>query len=164
MQPFVKLLWIILAWFACGWTYAQDEALVTPQDFTVEAKAAQVKHAPILVLFMSSNCSYCERVLREFLLPMQLNAEYRNKVIMRQVEIGNDTPLKDFAGRPTTQAQFAMRYRVQIVPTVMLFDAHGNVLATPLIGLTTPDFYGGYLDQAIDEAVSKVRLKKLAKY
>ena len=65
---------------------------------------------------------------------------------------------------PTTQAQFAMRYRVQMVPTVMLFDAQGNVLATPLVGLTTVDFYGGYLDQAIDEAVSKVRLKKLARY
>ena len=164
MQPFVKLLWIILACFACGGTYAQDGALVMPQDFTIEAKAAQIKHAPILVLFMSSNCSYCERVLREFLLPMQLNAEYRNKVVMRQIEVGSDTALKDFAGRATTQAQFAMRYRVQMVPTVMLFDAQGNVLATPLVGLTTPDFYGGYLDQAIDEAVGKVRPKKLANY
>ena len=134
-----------------------------PQDFTSEAKAAQAKQAPILVLFMSSHCSYCERVLREFLLPMQLNAEYRSKVIMRQIEVGSDTPLKDFAGRPTTQAQFASRYRVQMVPTVMLFDAQGNVLATPLVGLTTPDFYGGYLDQVIDEAVGKVRLNKVAK-
>jgi hypothetical protein len=98
-------------------------------------------------------------VLEEFLLPMQRNPEYRSKVIMVQVHVGSAAPLRDFAGKPTSHGRFARDYRVQLAPTVMLFDARGNSLVEPLVGLSTPDYYGGFLDQRIDDALAKVRAK-----
>ena len=164
MKLAITLLCGILAWLTTAWGYAQSDATIpSPQDFTVEAKAAQNRNLPILVLFMRSDCSYCERVLQEFLLPMQRNAEYHRKVIMRQIEISSDAKLCDFSGVLTTQEKFAQQNRVTLVPTIKLFDAQGHELTPPLVGLLTPDFYGGFLDQAIDEALAKVRQNNPAK-
>ncbi|MEJ2655267.1 MAG: hypothetical protein P8Z69_08205, partial [Acidihalobacter sp.] len=52
---------------------------------------------------------------------------------------------------------FARRYHVSFTPTVLLLDAKGRLLAKPLVGLTTEDFYGAFLDEAIDEAVARMR-------
>ena len=154
----VTRLFFILSWIVFGWMHtAGAEELPYVQDFTAEAKEARAKEVPILILFMNSNCGYCKRVLQEFLLPMGRNAEYNNKVIMRQVELGSNVKLRDFNGKLTTQGEFTRTHNIQLVPTVALFDAEGHVLADPIVGLLTPDFYGGYLDNAIDEALAKVR-------
>lgn len=153
-----QLICIILTWFAMTCAQAQGDADVpVAHDLAAESQAAQAKQMPVLVLFMSPQCPYCEQVLKEFLLPMQHNPEYRTKVVMRQVVIDSNARLLDFAGRTTTHAQFAAQNKIRLVPTIKLFDARGRELTEPLVGLLTPDFYGAYLDQAIDEALAKVR-------
>jgi thioredoxin-related protein len=128
------------------------------EDFQAEAKVAQAKKVPILVLYMSPHCPYCERVLQEFLLPMGRNADYDKKVVMRQIDIGSNAKLRDFSGKLTTQSQFAGAHKVRLVPTVAFYDASGREVADPIVGLLTPDFYGGYLDSAIDDGLAKIRV------
>ena len=125
-------------------------------DFTVEAKESSQKKAPILVLFMSSTCHYCKTVLRDFLLPMQSNPEYTNKVILRQIEISSKDKLIDFNGEITSQREFSSRHKVWAVPTVILFDSKGRVL-TSIVGLLTVDYYLSYLDNAINESQEKIK-------
>ncbi|TCV86388.1 thioredoxin fold domain-containing protein [Sulfurirhabdus autotrophica] len=149
----VILTWIMGSWMPAAWA----DGLPYVQDFTTEAKAAQAKQVPILVLFMSPHCVYCERVLQEFLLPMGRNADYDTKVIMRQIDMGSESKLLDFKGRSTTQSKFASMHKVRMVPTIKVFDAQGNELADPIVGLLTPDYYGGYLDNAIDQGLAKIR-------
>jgi thioredoxin-related protein len=155
------LLMIILAWFTAAGAHAQDKVEIpTVRDFTLEATAARSKNVPILVLFSRRNCAFCTQVLQEFLLPMRRNAEYESKVIMRQVDVGSAAPLIAFSGKTTTQARFAREHRIKLTPTIKLFDAEGRELTEPLIGLTTPDYYGGFLDQRIDQALAKLRAEK----
>lgn len=154
----IRLLVAILAWFAAAGVHAESTVQVPfVQDFAREAKAAEAKGVPLLVLFSRADCHFCDQVLEEFLLPMQRNPEYRSKVIMLQVQIGGSAPLRDFSGKLTTHGRFARDHRIQLAPTITLFDARGNELTEPLVGLTTPDYYGGFLDQRIDEALAKVR-------
>lgn len=154
----IQLVWGILAWFTIAWAHAQSNVEVPwARDLAAEAHATQSKRQPLLVMFTSPGCSYCERVMQEFLLPMQRNPEYRNKLAMRQVNIGSSAQLRNFGGLATTHAQFAAQHKIKLVPTIKLFDASGRELAQPLVGLLTPDFYGGYLDQAIDEALARLR-------
>ena len=114
----------------------------------------------ILVMFSRPNCAYCTRVLKEFLEPMQRNAEYRAKVIMRVVKAGSRAKLRDFSGGMTTHNDFARENGVGMVPAIHFYDAWGNSLAEPLVGLSTPDYYGGFLDQRIDDALAKLRSSK----
>ena len=74
----------------------QAEGLPEVKNFTIEAKESKAKHLPILVLFMSKTCPYCEIVLQDFLLPMQRDPLYNNKVILRQIETSNNSKLIDF--------------------------------------------------------------------
>jgi len=136
--------------------FAQAEGLPVVKDFTVEAKESREKQAPIMVLFMSSSCGYCETVLKDFLLPMQRDPEYGNRVILRQIETGSKDKLIDFNGSVTTHSAFASRHLAWGVPTVMLFDSHGNEL-TSIVGLLTVDFYLAYLDNAISESQAKIK-------
>jgi thioredoxin-related protein len=155
------LLVLILSWFACSCAYARDRTEVPlVRDFVLEAKAAQELKVPILVLFSRRNCAFCDQVLKEFLVPMQHNEEYDTKVIMRRIDVGSAAKLRLFSGKNTTYAQFARQNNIFLTPTIKLFDAEGNELTEPLVGLTTPDYYGGFLDQRIDEALAKVRSGK----
>lgn len=155
------LLVIILAWFTATGAGAQDKVEIPlVRDFTLEAANARSKNVPILVLFSRHNCAFCTQVLQEFLLPMRRNAEYESKVIMRQIDVGSSAPLVAFSGKTTTHARFAREHRIRLTPTIKLFDAEGRELAEPLIGLTTPDYYGSFLDQRIDQALARVRAGK----
>jgi len=154
----MQLICVILTWFAMTCAQAQGDAdVLVARDLAAESQVAQAKRMPVMVLFMSPQCPYCEQVLKEFLLPMQHNPGYRDKVVMRQIVIDSNAKLIDFAGHTTTHAQFAAQNKIKLVPTIKMFDARGRELTEPLVGLLTPDFYGSYLDQIIDEALAKVR-------
>jgi hypothetical protein len=77
--------------------------------------------------------------------------------MMREVGTDNSAALVDFAGKTTTQAEFARRYRVLMVPTVMLLGSRGETLAEPLVGFRIADYYGYFLDQRIDTALARLR-------
>lgn len=146
-----------LAWIATAGAAPQDDELRFAVDLTRDAAEARTKQVPILILFVAPNCPYCERVKREFLLPMQRNPEYANKVIFRQLFQKSRSTLLDFDGKTTSHSLFAKQHQIKFTPTVKLFDADGGALTDPLVGLSTPDFYGAYLDASIDEALGKIR-------
>jgi thioredoxin-related protein len=135
---------------------ARAEGLPVVKNFTEEGRDARNRQVPILVLFMSESCTYCETALQDFLLPMQRDPEFRDKVILRQIETSSNDKLVDFDGKTTTYSRFSSRHNVSVVPNVMLFDSTGKEL-TNIEGLLTVDFYYGFLVQAIDESLAKIR-------
>ena len=146
-----------LTWFSPGGAAGLEDGIAIANDLAQEAALAKTRQVPLLILFTSPNCMYCERVKQEFLIPMQRNPEYANKVLMRQIEYRGSGKLVDFSGASTTPAQFSKLHKITLTPTVKLFDSAGNSLSEPLVGLTTPDYYGAFLDRAIDEALAKTR-------
>lgn len=152
------LAWLlaIVTWaFQAAW--AAEEGVPYARDLQKDAALAKGKQGVVLVMFSSDFCSYCETVLNEFLIPMSRNAAYQGKVVMRRVDTTGFMSLKDFAGRKLDHRQFAGAQGVHLAPTVMVFDSKGEALAKPVVGLTTVDYYGYYLDQAIDQGVNAVR-------
>lgn len=155
----IAALLFILTWFTAGGAPAQAEGVPLARDLSDAAKGAREKNRVLLVMFGTPDCPYCRQVLNDFLIPMSRNADYQSKVVMHQVEIGSSQKLVDFAGRTTTHRQFSLQHRARLAPTILLFDADGRVLAEPLVGMITPDYYGAFLDRAIDEALEKIRGK-----
>jgi len=153
----VPTRWILAclaALFAADTAFAQ---MIEARDLAADARLAAERRIPLLVLFSETGCPWCARARQEFLLPMQRNPEYQGKVMMREVGIDNPAALIDFAGKTTTQAEFARSYRVLMVPTVVLVGPRGEALAEPLVGFRTADYYGYYLDQRIDAALAQLR-------
>lgn len=151
-----------MAWLAAAlvllpvWGMA-DSLLPEAGNLAADGRTAAAHETPILIEIARRGCSYCEKVRENFLKPMVRSGDYRGRVIFRQLQVDAESPLVDFDGRRIAPRDFAQRYHVTFTPTVLLLDAHGKLLAKPLIGLTTEDFYGAFLDQAIDEAVARMR-------
>jgi len=157
MKSFLSLaVYTLLLTVAIHFPTAKAEGLPVVKDFTLEAKEAQKKQVPILILFMSDSCPYCETVLQDFLLPMQRDPEFKDKVILRQIESSSGDKLVDFEGMNTTYSDFARKHKVYGVPNVMLFDSKGRVLSS-IVGLLTIDFYYAYLEKAINESLEKIK-------
>jgi thioredoxin-related protein len=154
----IGLMLAILTWLAGGSAWAVERGVLPmAKDLSKLARESAEKRAPILVLFSSAGCHYCAQVRDEFLIPTTRNADYDNKVIMVEVEAGSSMGLVDFDGKATTHGEFASRYQVQMTPTVKLLDAQGREAAIPIVGIITRDYYGGFLDQAIDAGLAKIR-------
>jgi len=152
----------ILAWPGLSPALAETPNVPYSTNLKADAALAKSRGVPIMVMFGAPHCPYCERLLSEFLLPMQRNPEYAKKVLMRRVEVGSSQSLIDFNGKPTTQGEFAKLHRIGLSPTVIVFDYRGNAAAEPLIGLGTVDYYGAFLDAAIDAGLTKVASNKLS--
>ena len=133
--------------------------LVNASSFKADSRIAVQRKIPVLVLFSSPECAYCERVKREYLVPMHKDPAYRNRVIIREVTVGANTPITDFVGTPTTEGAFAASSKVFMVPTVKVFDTRGNEASEAIVGLLIADLYFGYLEAAIEDGTRKVRGK-----
>jgi len=151
----------ILAWAIALPAFALGGADVPMADsLQAEAKDAAGRKVPIMLLFTSPHCSYCEQVKAEYLGPMVNDPAYRGKVIIRQIEAGSDWTLVGFDGRKTTHGDFAASQKVGMVPTIKLVDARGRELAKPIVGMSIPDYYFGYIQAAMEEALEKTRSRK----
>ena len=153
-QAFALLLVIVAC--SLGQAFAEIGVPVA-HDLQKDAAMAKDKNGIVLVMFAGEHCSYCETVLNEFLIPMSRNADYQAKLVMRKVELSSYESMKNFQGGKTPHRRFAGDNGVRLVPTVMLFDTEGKLLTKPVVGLGTIDYYGYYLDQAIDKSLAKAR-------
>lgn len=121
-----------------------------------EAKHRQL---PILLLFSDEHCGWCSRVKKEFLEPMARGGHYDDKVLIRKLELKEDGMARDFDGNPIGHEELKKRYKVELLPTIIFIDANGRELTNALVGLSTPDYYGGYLDQRIEAAREALSIK-----
>lgn len=121
-------------------------------DFSLLGTQLREKNLPLLLMFSAEHCGYCVKLESDFLQPMLISGDYTERTLIRKLDISNYTKIRDFDGNELTPAEFADRYNVSVTPTVVFLDGHGNQLAPKRVGLTTPDFYAGYLDESIATA------------
>lgn len=163
MNP-VRLLFIFLSLLTLSGTIAADSTkdviVEEVDDFFSLARQSEQRHLPILLMFSAEHCGYCMRVEEEFLKPMLRSGDYEDKVLIRKIKIDSFDNVRDFDGKQISIDAFSARYNVVVTPTVAFLDSHGAQLAPKRVGLSTPDFYGGYLDQSIDAALDILRRNK----
>ncbi|MCE7876824.1 MAG: hypothetical protein DYH14_05735 [Betaproteobacteria bacterium PRO3] len=132
-------------------------ALPAARDLAADGATARARRIPILILFDRDDCPYCERALREHLVPMSREAPWRDDALFRQVEVDRDDPVVGFDGRPTTHRAIASRFDAKFTPTIVVVGSDGKALADPVVGLLTADFYGAYLDAALKQGLATLR-------
>lgn len=140
-------------------TAAQQQHLPPVDDLRLLTAAVARHKAPLLILFSTPGCPFCREVRQAYLAP-RLAEQARNRtpeLLLHEVDITSQRPVIDLAGTKTTEADFAGRFNVRVVPVVALFDQTLQWLAEPLVGLDRSGFYEGYLTAAI--ATARKRLQ-----
>ncbi len=150
---------LILAWLAGPSAAAEPlpgaaATLVEARDLAADGALARRRGLPLLVLYSRADCSWCERLRREFLAPMQRDPAAG--VLIRQIDIDSDRPLADWDGHPTTHRAFAEAHRVSLAPTVAFLGPRGETLAEPIVGFPNADFVGSLLERGIGDASARL--------
>lgn len=158
---YLKLLAFALALLAgCSAGQADLPEVEEASDLRADARIAETRGLPILLAFSASYCGYCEQVEEWFLVPLLLAGYEENRILVRKVIVDNGHTLRDFDGSSVEGAALAARYQVRMVPTLVFVDARGGELAERLVGLTTVDFYGGYLESSIETATARLTARE----
>ena len=126
-------------------------------DLTLAGRQAERACVPLLLEFAADDCDYCTLLEEEILNPTLLNRDYDRRVLMRKLVLDRSIRLHDFSGNSINASDLASQYKVFVTPTLLFVDGKGRELAERMVGVTTLDFYGGYLDQALDSAQEKLR-------
>ena len=139
-----------------GW----ERILPVAQNFRADGEAVAASRKPILIFFNLTGCHYCRGALREVIVPMFRNAEWRAAMEFRQVTVDDGKSLVDFDGKPIENIAFAKNRKGTFTPTVMLVDDKGQLLGDPIVGISNFDFYGAYVDALAKQAIDEMRLRK----
>jgi len=139
-------------------TSAASESLVPfLHQPEADSKLARDNSMIIVVLFEYEDCPWCEYILEHEIEPIIRSGAFKSTVIFRRADISDSaTELTSFDGTPTTSHQLAKNHGVSISPTLVFLNAEGDVMAPQLVGVSSRDFYGYYLEKRIAEALVKL--------
>ena len=153
-----RLFWLAcLGWFVLGSGSAIGQAgkLETARDLQSESRMAKQRQGVLVVLFSRKDCKYCDIVRRDHLAPLLHDSRYKDRILVRQINQDSTLMLNDFNGEPTTHSAFSQKEKVSFVPVVAFYGPGGKQLNPPISGLRLPDFYQGYLEDAIEKSISQ---------
>ena len=149
----LALIFIIVAQPAS----AGDGGVPRLTDLVQDGARSSEQKRVILIEFASEDCPYCRQLEDEFLKPMLKNREYDEKVLIRAAMLYEGQAIVDFDGTTISADTLADRYGVELTPTMLFLDSRGNQLSEPLVGIWSPDFFGGFIDARIDSARAKLQ-------
>ncbi len=149
-------------WAASGLvsSLSADEALSGARDL-----AGYLSHddrAIALVMLSLPNCPVCKVVRRQQLLPLTRDEGYRDIGIF-EIMMTNDSTALPLAGKLNpgrvrmTPKSFARLLGIRVSPSLVLLSRH-YMLADPLIGYPSPDYYWAYLSERIEAARKAIRM------
>lgn len=157
LRALLKGAAFIVASMFGAYLMATEVFIAEINDLQIEARLSEKKSVPILLMVAADHCPYCGIVEEDFLKPMIISGDYEEKVLIRKLDLDTQGSVVDFAGETIDSSELASRYDIDVTPTVLFLDGNGRQLAKRMVGLSTPDYYGYYLDEAIDKALGKLR-------
>lgn len=105
---------------------------------------------PTVIMFASSSCPYCDRAEQRYLGPMTEDSAFAG-VNIRKVMLDRE-PVRDFNGESMPGSELGRAYGVRVVPTIMAFDADGQPVGRPLVGIPNEDLYRSQIRMRINAA------------
>lgn len=148
---------IVAAILACGFpALAAPDTVPHARDLAADAATARAQRSPLLLFFTQTHCPYCAKARTRYVGPLADAPSQRTRVVIREIDIETDTRVRGFRGEITSPKTLAKAYGVRAVPTVIVVDGTGRVLADPIVGLSD-DFYAAYLDNALEAGLAAVR-------
>lgn len=129
-------------------------------DWSKVSENARRTGHPVLMIFSSNECAYCEMLRSRVLAPAQHDGHLSGIVHIHEFNIDTGGKITDFDGDRIRSRMFVRRYKVFATPTVIIVDQNGNPISKPIIGYDGSQDYVKRLDKAIHDAVLTHALKE----
>lgn len=138
-----------LPWVAHGQGSVQ---LPAPKSLPESLQAALQKRQPLVLMVSLDGCPFCKIVREHYLVHMARG----DGLPVVQIDMQSKAVLTDWNGQATTHAALIEKLGVHTAPTLVFYGQGGKEVAERLVGLSSVDFYGAYLDARVAQARSKV--------
>lgn len=143
---------------AAGSVLAQASAplparLPASTHLAAEIRRAADAGSPLVVMVSLSGCPFCQVVRDGYLAPLHRDTG----LPVVQVDMRSAAVSTDPKGARATHDELARAWKVRIAPTVLFLGRDGVELAERLVGGYLADFYGGYLDQRLEQSRRALR-------
>jgi thioredoxin-related protein len=129
---------------------AEPFQVAVARNLVSDGASRKTPAEPVVLLFSRAGCTWCERLKQQHLRHLP------REVVLREVDIGSDAPLVDFAGLVTTHRRFATAMSVRLAPTLAFFSPDGRQLVEPIVGVRGADYMDYFIETAL--AASRQRL------
>jgi thioredoxin-related protein len=153
-----RLLFSRLAAVCAGFMHikspmAQIRVLPISKSLQNDLAASLKKSKPLVVLVSLDNCPFCKIARENYLIPLMVE----QGITVIQVNINHPTPIVDAQGILTTHEELIRNWFIKAAPTVLFLGKGGQEIAPRLVGGSTSDFYGGYLQERVDQATKSLK-------
>jgi thioredoxin-related protein len=123
------------------------------KDFAQTLAEARRDGKIILLEMSATYCGYCRTLEAEIIKPMLRSGDYEQNVMIRRLHIDGYYPMKDIDGKMSSPAEIANQLNIFVTPTLLFLDGNGREASKRIIGVNTLEFYGGYVDMALEEGL-----------
>jgi len=130
----------------------QSAPLQEADNFEELGQIMREKNIPLLLAFEADHCHFCTRLKAEHLQPMNNNEGYTKRILIRTIQMDGGNEIIGFNGDKISPAELSKQYKAFLTPTMVFLNDKGEEVAKRMLGYNSPDYFGLYLDQAIDAA------------
>lgn len=131
-------------------TAVAQSAFATVKDMARLKQQAAQADLPIVLLFTAEDCSYCDAMRQQYLIPMSHTEKYAELALFRQLYVESFSFLRNEDGELVGGDQISLRYGVDITPTVLFINAQGEEVAERIIGLS-----GAYFQKTLETHIEQ---------
>jgi len=147
--------WLVIIASLIATSLSANNQLV---NLALDLEQAKSLKVPIMLVFVDDDCEDCEKINEEIIKPMKISGDYNDKVIIRIINIDEDKII-DFDGVVSEVENIANRYNLELTPTVSFVDDSARKISPSISGMSNLDYYGSLLDESINNALKKMRIR-----
>jgi len=126
--------------------------LQTVKDLRKLSQEVETSNLPVLLLFSAEDCDYCDAVRDNYLLPMINTGDYATTILFRQLYIDDYSYLRDEKGEMISGEAMALKYNVDVTPSILFINGKGNELSERIIGISNVHYFDELLSTHISQA------------
>ena len=126
--------------------------LPAPKSLPESLQAALQKRQPLVLMVSLDGCPFCKIVRENYLVHMARD----EGLPVVQIDMQSKAVLTDWTGHTNTHTALIEKLGVNVAPTLVFYGQGGREVAERLVGLSSVDFYGAYLDARLATARNAV--------
>ena len=151
---------LVLVFLAVAIESAAQGELRMTNDLHGLGRESDLRKIPVVLFFSNVHCEYCDLVRDEFLNHLSTDPTFMNKLLLREVRMDS--------ARPIVRLQQTVNHPTLPSPNSALLSSYQQ-FNSPMVwvifwwrtlwDVTTLGIYGAYLEQAIEQSLSALRLR-----
>lgn len=144
------LLWFSL-WVAPVLALERDDMQLT--DLAADAHLLLGDQRVLLLVLTRSDCSYCQALMKNVMLPLLKSGAWDEQVVIRELELDTSPRVLDFNSKLVGAVDFAEKYGTPFTPSILILDRCGREAGLRQTGYDGSDYFEFYLQKSVTQAL-----------